>query len=98
MNEKIKRNFDYMFFDDGFGFIVDAEKYTESEARQLYTQEVNRNENVIIGDADIVFVRWKVKLSKEEMEMFDLYEPQGSYITCKENDKGAFPCWRINNE
>lgn len=96
--KKVKRKFDFMMFEE-YGFIVDAEAYTLEEAKELYMDEYGLDkEDVDEKSVETVYVRWKPKMSREDMWYMDIYdnaENRGIYQTCEKEDKKAFKCWRL---
>ena len=96
-----KRKFDYMDFDyEGeYATLFDAEFYTREQALEIYFDEYGCDtdsiEDLIIEEE---YVRWKPKMSKEDMWYMDIYdssENRGMYETCNKNDKKAFKVWKV---
>lgn len=99
-----KRKFDYEEFYDEYGVLFDADKYTKEQAIEIYKEEFDYKFSDIndISDEFIQveedYVRWKPKMSKEDMWYFDIYDNRdnhGIYQTCNKDDKKAFKCWRL---
>lgn len=96
-----KRKYDYMDWDiEGERCtLFDADKYTSEQALEIYFEEncgaTDSIEDLIL---EVEYVRWKPKMSKEDMWYLDIYDPadnRGTYQICNKNDKGAFKCWKV---
>ena len=81
------KNFDYMEFNDDYGYVFSAEKYTKDDAKKIVADETEQDIKDI-NQPEKVWVRYTINGGWD----FD-YQP--CYITCEEDDRGSFPCWRI---
>ena len=97
-----KRKFDYMafYYEGEYALLFDAEFYTREQALEIYFDEygckTDSIEDLIIEEE---YVRWKPKMSKEDMWYMDIYgssENRGMYETCNKDAKRAFKCWKVN--
>ena len=81
--------FDFMDFNNNYGFMVDAKKYTKEQAIEAAKCELGLEDKATSEfSAEIEYIRYTVNGGEE----FD-YEPV--YITCEKSDRGAFPAWRV---
>ena len=95
----LKRKFDYQEFEDNYGFVFDAEKYTEDEALEItqieYGYRWGMHEEPNITE---IYIKWKPKMSKEDMFYYDISDNRdnhGIYQVCDKNDKKSFKAWRV---
>jgi len=82
------KSFDYMEFNDGYGFVFCAKKYTAEEARKIAAEE--RGEDIVgISEPEKIYVRYTINGGWEIN-----YQP--CYMTCGKDDRGSFLCWRVH--
>lgn len=97
------RKFDYMEFSDGYGVLFDSDVYDMGKAIEIYLREygdrINWDTKNMVVEED--YVKWKPKMSKEDMWYFDIYDPadnRGIYQCCSKDAKRAFKVWRIRSK
>lgn len=102
-----KRKFNFMEFMDQYGWLFDADVYTKDAAFETFIHEYEwdfekqqPNDTFRYEDWIVVedYVKWKPKMSEEDMWYMDIYDPtdnRGMYQTCNKDDKRAFKCWRV---
>lgn len=102
---KSKRSFDYAEFYDGYGLVLDAEKYTPEQAIEVYKREYGYSEAKDI-DFEIyeIRVKWFPKMSKDDMwhyDIYDSYDNRGIYKVVEDEDihndpdNRGFKCLRV---
>lgn len=104
--KKVNRKFDYMNFNDDYGVVFDAEAYTKEEAIEVFKEEFNwkfsdmndiQDEYIEVSEE---FVKWKPRMSKEDMWYFDIYnnaDNHGIYQICDKEEHNAFKVWVLRS-
>lgn len=97
----MKRKFDYQSCSERKSFLFDAEIYTPEQAKQMFLEEnmdkITPLENLIVKET---YVKWKPKLSHDEMWLFDVEseDNRGRYLIYDEKIDKGFKTWEVSYE
>lgn len=94
-----KRKFNCMEFNDGYGYMLDADIYTKEQAIEQTLKDIYfpNNPKLLVT---IEYVKWVGNVPIEDRFYLDIKETgvHGLYMTCDKHDKGAFKCWRVRRD